>query len=158
MSSFRSLVSQELRRLDRSSPDFDSQLYDVLCQREYIQGAKNLGRNDLVWLIDYLDEVRRHIVVLRSPFRPAQSLNCLDSTSPTSKECLRALRSICGARATLPTSYTLPSQLLEIDPAPFTSGGSCDVHKGTLTGSTVFIKRFQVNSQDNQRKAAEVHF
>ena len=57
---------QQLDRLDRSSPDFHDQLRDVLYGEEYQRCASNLQGDDLVWLVDYLDKVRRHIARLHS--------------------------------------------------------------------------------------------
>ena len=56
----------------------------------------------------------------------------------------------------LPTSYTLPSRLLEIDPEPFTSGGSGDVYQGTLHGSRVCIKRVRVYVQSSPQGPVKV--
>jgi hypothetical protein len=58
---------QELDRLDRSSPDYGDQLYGVLCEQEYVQCEEILEHDDLVWLIDYLDEVRCHFALYHSP-------------------------------------------------------------------------------------------
>ena len=61
---------QELDRLDKSSSDFDDKLHNILCEQEYAPHEANLKNDDLVWLIDYLDEVRRDIVALfRSPLK-----------------------------------------------------------------------------------------
>ena len=58
---------QELDRLDKSSSDFDDKLYNTLYGQEYA----NFGNDDLIWLIDYLDEVCRNIAVLfRSLLKP----------------------------------------------------------------------------------------
>jgi len=69
MSSPSSLALQRLHRLDRSSSDFHDQLCDALYGREYVQCEQTLQDDDLVWLIDYLDEVRRHIAFPHSPFK-----------------------------------------------------------------------------------------
>ena len=66
------------------------------------------------------------------------------------------LRSVCGTRAILPTSYTISSRLLNIDPEPFASGGYGDVYEGTLDGLRVCIKRVRVYTQDGPQKAARV--
>ena len=59
MSSPSSPVLQRLCRLDESSPDFHDQLYNVLDEKEYVQWAPHLRPGDVVWLVDYLDKVRR---------------------------------------------------------------------------------------------------
>ena len=54
---------QKLDRLNKSSPDFHGQLSALLYGREYHQCAPNLQGDDLVWLIDYLDNVRCYIAL-----------------------------------------------------------------------------------------------
>ena len=63
-------VLQQLHRLNKSSSDFHDQLCKVLYAPEYVQCGQNLGGDDSVWLIDYFEEVRRHVVPPRSPFKP----------------------------------------------------------------------------------------
>ena len=60
---------QQLRHLDRSSPDFQDRLYNVFYGREYSQCVPNLRGDDFVWLVDYLDRVRCRIAFLRSPLQ-----------------------------------------------------------------------------------------
>jgi hypothetical protein len=50
-------VLQQLDRLDGSSSEFPDQLCNVLYGKEYIQCVRNIHDDDVVWLIDYLDEV-----------------------------------------------------------------------------------------------------
>ena len=59
-----------LRSLDESSLGFQDQLSDVLNGEEYTKWVPNLQGYDLVWLIDYLDKVRRRVLFLRFPFKP----------------------------------------------------------------------------------------
>ena len=61
---------QRLQRLDRSSLDFQDQLSNILNEEEYAQRVSNLQGDDLVWLIGYLDEVRRHASFLRFLLMP----------------------------------------------------------------------------------------
>ena len=56
----------------------------------------------------------------------------------------------------LPASYTLPAHLLEIEPEPFTAGGSSDVYKATFRGSGVCVKRVRVYIQDGPQTPAKV--
>ena len=63
MFSHPSVTMQELRRLDTSSPIFQDNLGDFLNGEEYARYASSLEGDGLVWLIDYLDEVR-HCVTL----------------------------------------------------------------------------------------------
>ena len=53
-------ILQQFHHLDRSSSGFHDQLTNVLYGEEYKQSVKSLQGNDLVWLVDYLDEVRCH--------------------------------------------------------------------------------------------------
>ena len=55
---------QPLHRLDRSSPDFQDKLCNILYGWEYVQCEQTLGDDDLIWFIDYLDKVRRLVALL----------------------------------------------------------------------------------------------
>jgi hypothetical protein len=156
MSSSGPPVLQRLHRLDRSSHNFREQLRNVLYGREYKQCLPNLQDDDLMWLVDYLDGVRRRFVLPRSPLKPVQALVGLDLPSPASRKCLRELRSICGTRAILPTSYKLSPDLLKVDPDPFAFGGFGDVYHGTLDDSRVCVKRVRVYTKEGPQKAAKV--
>ena len=71
MSSPDSPALQTLHRLDRSSSNFSDQLHDILYEQEYALHEESLEHDDLVWLIDYLDEVCPDAALLRSPLTPA---------------------------------------------------------------------------------------
>ena len=47
-----------LRQLDRSLPDFSSQLDDVLQDEEHKRCVPDLKKDDLMSLVDFVDEVR----------------------------------------------------------------------------------------------------
>ena len=49
---------QQIHLLDRSSPDFDSQLDGLLHGQAYEDCVQSLEAGDLMWLINYLDNVR----------------------------------------------------------------------------------------------------
>ena len=70
MASPSSPVLQQLDCLDRASPEFHDQFTNVLYGREYMQCVSNLQDDDLVWLVDYLGEVRYHVALLRSLLKP----------------------------------------------------------------------------------------
>jgi len=57
---------QRLRRLDRSSPGFHDQVCSVLHEEEYQKCVPNLQGDDLVWLVEYLNEVRRQVALPHS--------------------------------------------------------------------------------------------
>ena len=151
MSSSGPPVLQQLRHLDRSSPDFHDQLRKVLYGEEYMQCVPNLQGDDLVWLIDYLDKVCHRITSSYSQLKSAQALDCLDPSTATSRKCLRELRTICGASGMLPTSYTLSSDLLNVSPEPFAAGGYGDMYEGALGGPKVCTKRVRVYQEDPQK-------
>ena len=149
---------QQLHRLDKYSFEFPDQLTDVLCEEKYQQCAPNLQGDDSVWLIGYLVMVRRCIALPHSPLKPPQALDLLDPFSPAFRKCLSELRTISSTSGILPTSYALPSGLLNIAPEPFASGGSGDVYEGTLDGSRVCIKRIWAYIQDGPQKATTVRY
>jgi hypothetical protein len=149
---------QQLRRLNKSSPDFHDQLCKALCGEEYKQCVPNLQGDDLVWLVGYLDNVRRRVAVPCSLLTLFQAFGSLDPCIAASRKCLGELSSICGTRGILPTSYLLLSDLLSIAPEPFASGDYGDVYQGTLNGSRVSVKRVQVCTEDDPQKAAKVRY
>ena len=57
---------QRIHRLDRSSPMFHDQVCNILYGKEYQNCVPNLQGDDLVWLIEYLDKVHRHIALPHS--------------------------------------------------------------------------------------------
>jgi len=71
MSSLRPPALQRLHRLNRSSSTFPDQLNSILRGEEYRELVLNLQGDDLVWLVDYLDTVHRHIALPHSPLMPA---------------------------------------------------------------------------------------
>jgi len=62
---------QWLRHLDRSSLMFHDQLCNILYGEAYQKCVPNLRGDDLVWLVEYLNKVRRHIVPPCSLLNPA---------------------------------------------------------------------------------------
>ena len=158
MSSPDSPILQKLDRLSRSTSGFHDQLSDLFDGDEYKQCVPNLQGDDLAWLVDYLDKVRRRIIPPHPPLKPTQTLDDLDPASSGSQKCLHELSYICGTRAILPTSYTLSSSLLNVGHHPVASGGSGDVYKGSFNGSGVCVKRVRVYSKDGPKKATKVHF
>ena len=63
-------VLQQLGCLNGSLPGFEDQLCNVLYGEEYTRCAPTLQGNDLVWLVDYLDNVRHLVTLLHSPLKP----------------------------------------------------------------------------------------
>jgi hypothetical protein len=64
-------VLQKLHNLDRSLSEFHDRLSNVLYGEEYTRCVKHLQGDDLAWLVDYLDQVRRHVVCFLSSLKPA---------------------------------------------------------------------------------------
>ena len=151
-------VLQQLHRLDRSSSDFRDKLDQILHGQAYEKCAKNLEREDLIWFVDYLDKVRRHNPLPRSPFNLVQTLDHLDPFDSASQNCIRELRSVCGTHMILPTSYTIASDRLTIDDFPFAAGGFGEMYNGTLDGSPVCVKRLRVFGQNTLLPATKVLF
>jgi hypothetical protein len=67
MPSPNSPVLQQLDYLNGSLPGFHDRLYGLLYGEEYVQCTRNLQGDDLVWLVNYLDKVRRRVAVPHSP-------------------------------------------------------------------------------------------
>jgi len=149
---------RRLRHLNTSSSDFHDRLCNVLYGEEYQRCVQNLQGDDLVWLVGYLDKVRRHVALPHSPFKAFQALDGLDPSSRASRKCLRELRSVCGTRMILPTSCIIPPHLPTIDLEPFACGGFGDVYHGTLDGSRVCIKRVRMYTEDGPQKATKVRY
>jgi hypothetical protein len=71
MPSPNSSVLQQLDRLNRSSSNFHDQLCNTLYGQEYVRCVTDLEGDDLLWLVEYLDKVRRRVALLQSPLKPA---------------------------------------------------------------------------------------
>jgi hypothetical protein len=149
---------QQLQHLGRPSSEFHDQLGNVLYGEEYKQCVPDLQGDDLVWLVDYLDKVRCRIALPHSILKSGQALGGLDPASSSFRKCLRELRSICGARMILPTSYTLSPSLLNIGSQPVTSGDYSEAHEWTFKGSRIRVKRIRMYSKDGPRKAPKVQY
>jgi len=59
----------QLQYLNKFSATFHDQLNSILYGEEFKQQATNLQGDSLVWLVDYLDKVRRRISFLRSSLK-----------------------------------------------------------------------------------------
>ena len=147
---------QQLDRLDGSPSKFHNQLNNILHGEEFKQSLLNLQGDDLTWLVDYLDGVRRQIALPHSPLKFAKAIDGLDPSAPAFSKCLHELRSICGARTILPTSYILSGTLRGVGSLPFTLGGSGDIYEGILDGTRVSIKRVRMHSKGNPGAATKV--
>ena len=66
-----SLVLQKFHRLDTSLTGLHDQIAALLRGEEYQRCVSNLQGDDLVWLVDYLDKVRRRVVSCYPLLKPA---------------------------------------------------------------------------------------
>ena len=62
-----SRLLQELHALDRSPPEFNDQLSNILYGETYKKNALRLQEGDLASLADFLDRVRCRVSPLRTP-------------------------------------------------------------------------------------------
>ena len=147
---------QQLHRLDGSSSRFHDKLCNILYGEEYKKCVLNLQKNDLAWLVDYLDKVRCQVTLPHSPLKLAKALDDLDPASPAFRKCLREVRKICGTGMILPTSYTISPSVLKTDRQPLASGSSGDIYEGTLSGSKVCVKRVRIYSKEGPENVTKV--
>jgi len=61
---------KQLRGLDKSSSKFHEQVSDILYGEEYKQWVPELQGDDLVGFVDYLNQVRHPVSLVRSPYKP----------------------------------------------------------------------------------------
>ena len=75
---------QQLHRLDRSLPTFHDQLSNLLYGKEYQECVQKVQGDDLVWLIDYLDKVRRsqYFSILRLSYCRLSMVSILPAQLP----------------------------------------------------------------------------
>jgi serine/threonine protein kinase len=78
------------------------------------------------------------------------ALNTAQLTTDLYRQCLRALREICGLTGTLPSTYMLAEGLTKSDAVPAASGGFADVWRGIYCDTKVGIKSLRVYRGDNQ--------
>ena len=146
-------------RLDQNSSQFQDQLTGLLHNEEFKDCIPELRDEDVVWLVEYLDNVRLFLFIalyLHSA-NPAQALDSLDPSGPASRECLRELGSICGTRGKLPPRYLLETSLSVPSTRPVASGSSGDVYEGLLDGSRVCVRRLRIHAQES-RSTKEVRY
>lgn len=59
MASPRSPTLAKLHRLQYNSPNFSRKLSKILREEDYKQCVQDIKGNELTWLLNYLDQVRR---------------------------------------------------------------------------------------------------
>ena len=78
-----------------------------------------------------------------------QALNVICTTDDVSRRCLRKLQVICSGNMTLPSSYTVSSDLARVGDGPVAFGGYADVWEGTHCDRKVCIKVLRVALNDD---------
>ena len=147
-----------LLRLDSSSPQFPDQLCDILDGSGFDDGVKDLGADDLLRLIGFLDQVRPPFNSKNCPLNQSQVLESLNRAESAFGKTLHKLQRICASRRILPQSHVVSTDRLRIDEHPFASGGYSDAHMGTLDGSRVCVKKLRVaatSSSDRVKKESD---
>ena len=136
---------QQLRDLDRASPQFHEQLSDILHGDAYQNVLPGLQSENLAWLVEYLDSVRPKITLLHlCPIVPQVLADISDHAGPIFRESLHELGKICGVKEVLPKSCTLSESLI-----------GC-VYEGTFNGSKVRVRRVRAYPGGDPQKAKEV--
>jgi len=144
---------EQLRVLDISSADFPNQIAKLLCSNEYKQCVQGLEGDILVWLVEFLHDVR--LCVLHNPplLNITQVMNKFDPTHPVFSSCFVELRGICRTREVLPKICTISGARLSTDDVPFASGGLTNMHEGSLGGSKVCVEKVRMYLEGDPRKA-----
>ena len=149
---------QQFQRLEKSSPQFPDQLINLLYKEGFKDQILKLRGEDVVWLVEYLDQVCLSIALHLFYAQPTQVLDSLDSSGPAFRKCLSELGRICGTREQLPHWYTLEGSLSITSGQPVASGGSGDVYKGLLGDSQrVCVKRLRIYAKEGLQAAKKVH-
>lgn len=110
-------VLYQLRRLDKSSPHFHERLSNILRGNDYRAALHRSPRDEIEWLIEYLDTILRE-----TP----------DHANPIFQESLQELELITRYKGMLPKSCALSESLV----------GS--VYEATYNGSKVRIRRIRM--------------
>jgi len=134
---------------------------EIFSDSDEIQMVKCLREGDAQIFIDVIDEVPLPFFLSRIPgltstqtFHPVdQALHSLPQLQQ--KECLRALRRICGRQGLLPRSLQISFSYDRSDVAPC-GGGFADVWMGDHQGRKVAVKVPRVHTMKNREKVARV--
>ena len=70
---------------------------------------------------------------------------------------LRYLQKLCGAFDLLPSSFLLPQESINLEAAPFDSGGYSSVFKATFKERTIVIKVLNVAAQAERARLHRVN-
>ena len=115
-----SLALQRLDSLDKSSPDFQDQLNDLLHENEYQECVPTLQGDELMWLVDYLDEVRHRVALptLRSSCRRLSTSSALPIWLPQSYYMNSETYAATGRYSQRRTTFRLISTPIPAQPSP----------------------------------------
>jgi len=84
-------------------------------------------------------------------------LDDLDPAGIAFRQVLQKLQGICSSRTLIPSSHTIPVDLLNIDKSPFGSGGFSDVFQGTYSGCVVCVKRPRMSAASSSERVTKGH-
>ena len=143
---------------DRTSPNFGDQLNKTLHGREYERCVQDLQRDNLIWLIDYLDDVSLPVSYFLTHRSSRHKLSIVSTLPVPLPGSVYANSGTYAGHTMLPTSHVISADLLTVDSQPFTSGGFCEMHCGTLSGSAVCVKRLPVYSWGISPKDNKVRY
>ena len=146
-------ILQDLHRPNLFSSDLRDKFSRTVWLSRYKRCMSNLQRDDLAWLVDYLDKLCHRAALPHSPLSWCRLPAVLQSRF-LNVAC--ELRNLCGTGAALQISRTFLPSLLSIGPDPATPEGYGYVHEGTLNGSRVCIKHVRVYSTDAPQRVVQV--
>ena len=150
------MSAQRLYELDRSSIQFPEQLDGLLRDKEWVEQLKFLPEHELVELAGHLHDVWLISIPTTSHSSTPQILGVLDSRSSPFRKCLRVLQKVCSSRMILPSTYEVSGELSLTSTQPVAFGGFCDVHKGSLGGADVCIKRLRISTTGDRAAVRRV--
>ncbi|KAF9785448.1 kinase-like domain-containing protein [Thelephora terrestris] len=126
-----SKVLQRFYSLNTFSPDVSRCLYYLFRSDDEEHYLTTLQGSELTRLVDFLDELTEQI---------SQILDVTLNTDDAFQRCLHKLRTICGHRVILPSSYTISGDLSRVGNDPVSGGSFSDVWKGTHNSCKSFCK------------------
>ena len=151
---------ERFRALDISSADFTEEVTKLLLDKEYQKSVPSLRGENLIWLVEFLDNVYLHVP--HPPFcltlTPSQVVDKLDLAHPALSICFFELRSICGTRRIIPRSSTISSAPLSVGDQPFASGGLADVYEGSFNDSKVCVEKVRMYSNRGPQGVEKVRY
>ncbi|KAF9643102.1 kinase-like protein [Thelephora ganbajun] len=122
------MLGWRLYKLDRSSTRFPQELNELLHDEKWVEQVLDLPGGELVVLVDYLDS----------------TLDGLDRTGTSFRECLHALQKVCSSRMILPSVYEVLTTLSSNAGRTLAYGRLSNIYGGSLDGTDVAVKRLRI--------------